>query len=45
MSKISSKQRYVQLKEWLETYKSSPKSNKKITNKSRLNYYKTKGVK
>jgi len=45
MSKQSAKQRYVQLKEWLETYSKSPNYKKKAVNKSRLDYYKQKGAK
>lgn len=42
MSKISPKQRYLQLKDWLPTFvKLTPKTNKpKLT--SRINYYKSK---
>ena len=43
MSKISSKQRYLQLKDWLPTFvKSTPKTNKP-KKESRINYYKQKG--
>jgi hypothetical protein len=43
MSKISPKQRYLQLKDWLPTFvKSTPKSNKP-KQESRMNYYKKKG--
>ena len=45
MSKISSKQRYVQLMEWLETVKTSQKPKKANSrNQSRMSYYKNKGV-
>jgi len=43
MSKISSKQRYLQLKDWLPTFvKSTPKSSKP-KRESKLEYYKRKG--
>ena len=43
MSKQSSKQRYLQLMDWLPTFrKSTPKINK-TKNKSRLTYYQEKG--
>ena len=45
MSKQSAKQRYVQLKEWLETYSKSSNYKKKPVNKSRLDYYNEKGAK
>jgi len=43
MSKISPKQRYLQLKDWLPTFvKSTPKTNK-LKQESRLSYYSKKG--
>jgi hypothetical protein len=43
MSKISPKQRYLQLKDWLPTFvKSTPKTNKP-QKESRLTYYNKKG--
>ena len=43
MSTSSSKQKYIQLKEWLPTFiKSTPKNNKQKT-ESRLSYYQKKG--
>jgi len=43
MSKISSKQRYLQLKDWLPTFvKSTPKTNEP-KKESRLTYYNKKG--
>ena len=43
MSKISAKQRYLQLKDWLPTFvKSTPKTNKP-KKESRLTYYSKKG--
>jgi hypothetical protein len=44
MSKISPKQRYLQLKDWLPTFvKSTPKTNKP-KQESRLDYYSKKGA-
>lgn len=47
MSKISPRQRYNQLMEWLDTFsKSGNHRPKKQANKqSRMSYYKNKGVK
>jgi len=43
MSKISPKQRYEQLMDWLPTFKrNTPKTNK-VKQESRLTYYKNKG--
>lgn len=43
MSKVSSKQRYVQLMEWLPTFRrNTPKTNKP-KKQSRLDYYAQKG--
>ena len=43
MSKISSRQRYIQLMDWLPTFrKSTPKTNKP-KQESKLEYYKRKG--
>ena len=43
MSKISAKQRYLQLKDWLPTFvKSTPKTNKP-KKESRLTYYQKNG--
>lgn len=43
MSKQSSKQRYLQLIDWLPTFrKSTPKTNK-LKRESKLEYYKKKG--
>jgi hypothetical protein len=44
MSKISPKQRYLQLMDWLPTFKkSTPKTNKQ-PKQSRLDYYAKKGA-
>lgn len=47
MSKTSAKQRYLQLVDWLGSYKPSPKYKKKqqAVKGSRINYYKSKGYK
>ena len=49
MSKTSARQRYIQLMEWLPTFKksksTSPKQSSKAKKESRLNYYKSKGYK
>lgn len=42
MSKISPKQRYIQLTSWLETFNKKSKNQKKIKPQSRLSYYKSK---
>lgn len=44
MSKTSAKKRYIQLMDWLPTFKkSTPKTNKPIK-QSRLEYYKKRGI-
>jgi len=46
MSKTSNKQRYIQLKEWMSTFrKINTKGKKKGKKVSRSDYYKSKGVK
>ena len=45
MSKSSSKQRYEQFKDWLNTRNSSSKSSKKPSTSSRLDYYTERQVK
>lgn len=46
MSKISPRQRYAQLMEWLATTEQGKKNTKKASKKqSRMSYYKNKGVK
>ena len=42
MSKTSNKQRYIQLKEWMSTFRKINTKGKKV---SRSDYYKSKGVK
>tara|TARA_B110000285_G_C15099732_1_gene604271 strand:+ start:41 stop:178 length:138 start_codon:yes stop_codon:yes gene_type:complete len=43
MSKSSSKQKYLQLKDWLPTFKKSTPSTNQPKQESRMNYYKKKG--
>lgn len=45
MSKTSSKQRYEQLKDWLNSRGTSTKSRKQPAEKSRLDHYQDKLVK
>ena len=43
MSKISPKQRYLQLMDWLPTFKKSTPKTNKPKKESRLTYYSKKG--
>jgi hypothetical protein len=44
MSKISSKQRYIQLTDWLTTFKKSTPKTNKVKKQSRMDYYKKQGA-
>ena len=44
MSKISPKQRYLQLMDWLPTFKKSTPKTNKVKKTSRLDYYAKKGA-
>jgi hypothetical protein len=44
MSKISSKQRYIQLTDWLATFKKSTPKTNKVKKQSRMDYYKKQGA-
>ena len=45
MSKVSPKQRYIQLQEWLPTFKNNSNTNKRKGKKfSKADHYKAKGA-
>jgi len=44
MSKISPKQRYIQLMDWLPTFKNNTPKTNKPKKQSRLDYYSKKGA-
>lgn len=43
MSKMSAKQRYLQLSDWLVTFKKNTPKTNKVKKESRLTYYNKKG--
>ena len=43
MSKISSRQRYLQLMDWLPTFKKNTPKTNQLKKESRLTYYSKKG--
>jgi len=44
MSKISPKQRYIQLSDWLTTFKKRPVKTSKSKRESRMDHYKKQGI-
>lgn len=44
MSTTSPKKKYIQLKDWLSTFKKSTPTNQKYKKESRSDYYKSKGA-
>ena len=44
MSKMSAKQRYLQLSDWLVTFKKNTPKTNKVKKQSRLDYYSKKGA-